>query len=151
MIPFVSNPFINSMTSYSEYLLSRNLPGVHGQFTIYLAFAIYLGLGHFVYFTKLEQTFDKLIGVGLAVFSLLYGLGVWLPNWMLWGLPFVMAALFMRPRLFPTYMLINVFYYYHCSMYLATPRKSATRRSESQRLPQARLANRLHRQCVTQP
>ena len=111
MIPFVSKPFLQAMFSYSGYLLSRNSPAPYPQYTFYAAFAVYVAVIYYLYFVGVDRSFDSLLVYSLVVFALLYALGLWLPNWILWILPLLLLAVFRRPRLFSLYLLVIVLYF----------------------------------------
>ena len=111
VIPFLSRPFLESMLSYPGYILARNSPAIYPQFTIYATFAAYLILLYHLYFLSSDHSFDSLVAYGLALFVILYGLSVWLPNWMVWGMPFLLLFVFRKPRLFPVYVLVILFYF----------------------------------------
>lgn len=110
VVPFLSKPFLDMMQFYSQYMLSRTL-SIAPWFTIYLIPALYLVLIYHVYFDVETRDFDKLVVTGLTVFSFLYGLAVWLPNWILWGTPFILLAMFARPKLLWIYAAIVGFYF----------------------------------------
>ena len=110
-IPFISQPFLQMILAYGGYLTARNFNLPWGsQFTIYVAFAVYLALIYYLLVVE-DFSFDNLLTACLIVFSALYGLTVWLPNWFLWGMPFVLLALLRRPKLIGVYLLTTVFYF----------------------------------------
>jgi hypothetical protein len=111
VIPFLSRPFLESMLSYPGYILARNSPAIYPQFTIYATFAAYLILLYHLYFLSSDHSFDSLVTYGLALFAILYGLSVWLPNWLVWGMPFLLLFVFRKPKLFPVYVLVILFYF----------------------------------------
>ncbi len=110
-IPFISRPFLQMIFAYGGYFTARNFNLPWGsQFTIYVAFAVYLALIYYLLVVE-DFGFDNLLTACLIVFSALYGLTVWLPNWILWGIPFVLLALLRRPKLFGVYLLTTIFYF----------------------------------------
>ena len=102
-IPFISTPFIEMTIPYGNYLTSRNFSLGLPQFTIYFVFAAYLVILYYLYIVETDYSFDSLLVYSLATFTLLYGLSVWLPNWILWGTPLILLVVIRRPRTFLVY------------------------------------------------
>ena len=111
MLPFVSKPFLEMMLPYAGYVLSSFTVAQGYGFTIYIVFALYLAIMFGTYFVVDCWNFDKLLAFGLATFFLLYGVSVWLPNWILWGTPLILLTTVRRKQLFWVYTLINLFYF----------------------------------------
>ena len=111
VLPFISAPFLGMMLSYRGFLLSGLPIAGSLDFTFYFVFAGYLAILFAAYFVIETWDFDRLLVLGLAVFLLLYGVSVWPPNWILWGMPLIVLATFRRKELFWIYALVNVFYF----------------------------------------
>jgi hypothetical protein len=111
VVPFVSKPFLDSMHSYPNYLLSRSSVLNYPQFTLYIVVGLYVAIIYCLYLLNVDWSFDRLLAFGLAVFSLLFGFSVWIPNWLLWVMPFLLLAVFRRPALYWVYVMINASYF----------------------------------------
>jgi hypothetical protein len=103
VIPFISKPFIDMTLPYGTFLTSRNFSLGLPQFTIYIVFAAYLAILYYLYLVENDYGFNNLLVYSLATFSLLYGLGLWIPNWILWGMPIILVAVLLRTRIFLVY------------------------------------------------
>jgi hypothetical protein len=114
VVPFVSKPFLDSMLSYPGYLLARSSVLSFPQFTLYVVVGIYVAIIYSLYLLTVDHSFDRLLAFGLAAFSLLYGLSIWIPNWLLWVMPLLLLAIFGRPALYRVYAVINIAYFVFC-------------------------------------
>lgn len=106
VLPFISKPFIDMTLPYGVYLTARNLSYGLPQFTIYIVFAAYLAILYYLYFVENDYGFNNLLTYSLATFSLLYSLSLWLPNWILWGMPIILVAILLRTRIFLIYAVL---------------------------------------------
>lgn len=115
VIPFISTSFINMIFPLQGFLTAHEFPGANPlMYTIVPAFAIYLVLIYYL-ISKYDLPFGTILSASLGVFAILYGFGIWIPNWFVWGIPFVLPIVITRPRLFVVYVLVTVFYFMFAS------------------------------------
>ena len=112
MIPFLSNPFLQMIIPNADYLTARSLTAFGlPQFTIYIAIAVYLAILYYLYLQETDFSYANLLFYSLAIFTILYGLVVWLPNWLLWATPLALATILDRHRLLCVYSVLTLFYF----------------------------------------
>jgi hypothetical protein len=110
VIPFLSRYFLEATLSSQGLVSLRNFPILPWTwFTIFPGFGIYLALIYYLVSAD-DLTFDMTLGSCLVTVAILYGLAFWVPNWFVWGVPFVLPAVIQRPRLFGVYVLLTFFY-----------------------------------------
>jgi hypothetical protein len=114
-IPFISRAFIDSILALGGFLTARSFAVGGGPlWTIFPAFAIYVALICYL-ISRDDLPFKTMLSASLAVFAILYGLAVWIPNWFVWGVPFVLPIVITRPRLFGAYIFVTAFYFMFAS------------------------------------
>lgn len=97
VIPFISTAFIYSILPLQGFLAAHDLMGANPlMYTIVPAFAIYLVLIYYL-ISKHDLPFETILAASLGVFAILYGFATWIPNWFVWGIPFVLPIVIMRP------------------------------------------------------
>lgn len=112
-IPFLSRPFMNQVLPLGGYLTARNF-SLGGGFTIFPILVIYVAL-IFYLISKDSLSFEIILSTSLAVFAAIYAFAIWIPNWFVWGVPFVLPVVITRPRLFGVYALLTPFYFMFAS------------------------------------
>ncbi len=109
VLPFLSKAFLDSILTVGASGILVPFTGISG-FPIFPFIIGYLLIIYWLLIRNKNFSFDTLWKYCLLVATLVFVIVVWIPQWYLWILPFVIIAVTKIKSLFPIYGILNVIF-----------------------------------------